>query len=195
MSIKNTSHIKNNLDNLPLLLEALLFSASTLVSANELAENLGLSISEIQKGLRELEEYYLKYRFLRLQWHKNKIRIVTAPEISSQIEKFMQIEISTTLSQAALESLAIVALKQPTTRSEVEEIRGVNSDGVMRTLLSKGLIQELGRAEGLGRPILYGTTDEFLLQFGLSSIDDIPSFDLLPGINSNQTDPDDLLKG
>lgn len=189
---------KNNGKNgkkLSALLEALLFVASTPISINELSQNLGLPNSEIQKSLNELEDYYRDNRYLCLQWHKNKVRLITAPEISEQIESFLKIEITTTLSRAALEAIAIIALKQPTTRPEVDEVRGVNSDGVIRTLLSKGLIQELGRADGLGRPILYGTTDEFLLQFGLTSLDQIPSFDVLPGINNDQKDPNSILKG
>ena len=86
---------------------------------------------------------------------------------------------------ASLEALAIIAYKQPVTRPEIDEIRGVNSDGVVRNLLSKGLIEENGRVEGVGRPILYGTTSDFLNYFGLSSIDDLPIFEVLPTDENN----------
>jgi len=90
---------------------------------------------------------------------------------------FLGLEATSTLSQAALETLAIIAYKQPVTRPEVDVIRGVNSDGVMRTLLSKGLIEELGRAETPGRPIYYGTSPEFMQYFGLESLDALPFID------------------
>jgi segregation and condensation protein B len=96
------------------------------------------------------------------------------------IENFLGVEVTTTLSQAALEALAIVAYRQPITRPEIEEVRGVNSDGVVRNLLSKGLIEEVGRREGVGRPVLYATTADFLSYFGLSSLDDLPAFDVMP---------------
>jgi segregation and condensation protein B len=81
------------------------------------------------------------------------------------------------LSRAALETLAIIAYRQPITRPGVDAIRGVNSDGVMRSLLSKGLVEDVGRAEGPGRPILYGTSSEFLQHFGLASLDEMPAYD------------------
>jgi segregation and condensation protein B len=107
----------------------------------------------------------------------NKVQLVTAPELSETIEVFLGLETTTTLSQAALEALAIIAYKQPVTRPEVDVIRGVNSDGVLRTLLSKGLIEELGRAETPGRPIYYGTSAEFLQYFGLETLDGLPFID------------------
>ena len=86
-----------------------------------------------------------------------------------------------------MEALAIVAYKQPITRPDVDEIRGVNSDGVMRNLLNKGLIQELGRAEGAGRAILYGTTPDFLQFFGISSLNELPQFEVFPVDNNGES--------
>jgi segregation and condensation protein B len=105
------------------------------------------------------------------------VQLTTAPEISKTIEDYLDIETTSTLSRAALETLAIVAYKQPVTRPEVDSIRGVNSDAVLRTLLSKGLIEELGRVDAPGRPINYGTTPEFLQYFGLESLDKLPFID------------------
>ena len=102
---------------------------------------------------------------------------MTAPELSHTIENFLGLEATSTLSQAALEALAIIAYKQPITRPEVDVIRGVNSDAVMRTLLAKGLIEELGRAETAGRPIFYGTSADFLQYFGLETLDSLPFID------------------
>ena len=86
----------------------------------------------------------------------------------------MGLEVTSRLSRAAVEALAIIAYSQPATRPQVDAIRGVNSDGVMRSLLNKGLLQEVGRAEGPGRPILYATTPEFLQHFGLNSLKELP---------------------
>ena len=125
-----------------------------------------------------LENDYVANRGLRIQRSKGKVQLVTAPELSMLIEEFMGIEVTTTLSKAALETLAIVAFRQPVTRPAIEEVRGVNSDGVVRNLLSKGLIEELGREEGVGRPILYGTTSDFLNHFGIGSLDELPPIDI-----------------
>jgi len=90
------------------------------------------------------------------------------------VEHLLNLEVNLRLSQASLEALSIVAYAQPVTRPQIEAIRGVNSDSVLRTLMSAGLIEEVGRAESVGRPILYGTTFEFLQQFGLKEVDDLP---------------------
>jgi segregation and condensation protein B len=102
------------------------------------------------------------------------VQLTTAPETAEAIERFLGLEATSHLSRAALETLAIIAYQQPVTRPQVDSVRGVNSDGVMRSLLSKGLIQEGGRAEGPGRPILYSTTPEFLQHFGLNSLNELP---------------------
>jgi segregation and condensation protein B len=94
------------------------------------------------------------------------------------VERFLGLEATTRLSRAALETLAIIAYQQPVTRPVVDSVRGVNSDGVIKSLLSKGLLQEVGRSEGPGRPILFGTTPEFLQHFGLNSLSELPSLNL-----------------
>ena len=104
--------------------------------------------------------------------------MTTAPEIASLIEHFLSLEASTRLSRAALETLSIIAYQQPVTRPEVDSIRGVNSDSVMKNMLSKGLIEESGRSESAGRPILYTTSTEFLQHFGLTSIKELPPLQL-----------------
>ena len=161
------------------LIETLLFVAPFPVSVPQLSQKLKKKSKEIKVALRELEDYYREERGLRLQWHESKVQITTSPELSSLIEDFLGLEIKMTLSQAALEVLSIVVFKQPITRPSIDEIRGVNSDSVLRTLLNKGLIQEKGRSESVGRPILYGTTSEFLQYFGLSSLAELPSFGII----------------
>lgn len=159
-------------------IEALLFVSSGLVSENQLAKTLDLTKGEIASELNTLEKFYEENaRGLRLMRMKNKVQLTTTPEINETVEEFLGLETTSTLSQAALEALAIVAYKQPVTRPEVDVIRGVNSDGVLRTLLSKGLIEELGRAETPGRPIYYGTSAEFLQYFGLETLDALPFID------------------
>jgi segregation and condensation protein B len=159
--------------SLTALLEGLLFVAGEPVAPHQLALALEIPVTEIEKGLDVLEAE-LHQRGLRLQRHSGRVQLTTAPEIANQIETFLGLEATSHLSRAALETLAIIAYQQPVTRPQIDSIRGVNSDGVMKSLLLKGLLQEVGRAEGPGRPILYGTTPEFLQHFGLNSLGELP---------------------
>ncbi len=177
--MKDINELKQE-KSLPAILEALLFTAVSPVSISQLATTLDESEKKINQALNELDKYYTDTRGLRLQWHGKRVQLTSSPEFSPIIENFLGVEVTTTLSQASLEALAIIAYKQPVTRPEIDEIRGVNSDGVVRNLLSKGLIEENGRVEGAGRPILYGTTSDFLNYFGLTSLDELPTFDVLP---------------
>ncbi len=159
------------------LLEGLLFVASEPVTPSQLAQALDISPTQVEKGLTHLDEI-LKIRGLRLQRNAGRVQLTTAPEMAETVERFLGLEATSKLSRAALETLAIIAYQQPVTRPGVDLVRGVNSDGVMKSLLSKGLLQEVGRAEGPGRPILYGTTPEFLQHFGLNSLSEMPALDL-----------------
>jgi segregation and condensation protein B len=158
-------------------IEALLFVAPGSVSVNQLATALGVPNRDVQRGLNELEESY-QFRGVRLQRHGGQIQMTSAPEAAEAIETFLGLEATSRLSSAALETLAIVSYQQPVTRPQVDAIRGVNSDGVIKNLLHKGLIQEVGRSEGPGRPILYSTTPDFLGHFGLSSLEELPPLNL-----------------
>lgn len=168
---------KNPPTNLEASLEALLFVAAAPVTIAQLAEALDQKPADVEAGLRALEQVYAQNRGLSLQWHAGKVQLTTAPALAGLVEKFLGLEATARLSRAALETLAIIAYRQPITRPGVDSIRGVNSDGVMKSLLSKGLVQEVGRSEGPGRPILYGTTAEFLQHFGLSSLTELPPFE------------------
>lgn len=159
--------------SLSAVLESVLFVASGPVSMSRLAKTLETTPAVIENLLKRLEEDY-QHRGLRLQWSSNAVQMTTAPESSAVIERFLGLELTTRLSQAALEVLSIVAFLQPTTRPQIDQIRGVNSDSSLRTLLSQGLIEEVGRMESPGRPILYGTSPEFLQHFGLSSLEELP---------------------
>jgi segregation and condensation protein B len=178
--------------NLISILEALLFVAPGSVTPAQLASALSVQTQDIEMGLAVLEKQYLE-RGLRLQRHQGRVQLTTAPETAPWVERFLGLEATSKLSRAALESLAIIAYQQPVTRPEIDAVRGVNSDGVLKSLLSKGLVHELGRAEKPGRPILYGTTSDFLRHFGLSSLEELPPLSIAP--EGNQLDdPDNLLK-
>jgi segregation and condensation protein B len=157
----------------PALLESLLFVASGPVSAARLATALEMTPAAVEGLLRGLADDYAG-RGLRLQWSGGLVQLTTAAEAALTIERFLGLEVTTRLSQAALEVLAIVAYLQPATRPQIDQLRGVNSDGALRSLLSKGLVEEVGRLEKPGRPILYGTTSEFLQAFGLESVAGMP---------------------
>jgi segregation and condensation protein B len=168
----------SNFSDLESKIEALLFVSSGLTSVNQLAKALEITDTQAENALSNLEDHYkLGGHGLRLMRIKSRVQLTTSPEMSKTIETYLGLEATSTLSQAALETLAIIAYKQPVTRPEVDVIRGVNSDAVMRTLLSKGLVEELGRADSPGRPIYYGTSPEFLQYFGLESLDMLPFID------------------
>lgn len=173
--------------------EALLFVSPDSITPYQLGTILEVSTHKIKGCLEELAVQY-QDRGIRLQRHDGAVQLTSAPEAADLIERFLDIETTTTLSQAALETLSIVAYQQPVTRPQVDDIRGVNSDGVLRTLLSKGLIEEVGRAEGPGRPILYSATQEFLKYFGLSSFDELPPLNIEDLEDRELKDPK-VLKG
>ena len=161
-------------ENMTALIESVLFVASGPVSTGRLAKALETTPAAVESLLAEMEKDY-QNRGLRLQWSSGSVQLTTAPENSAVVERFLGLELTTRLSQAALEVLAIIAFLQPVTRPQVDQIRGVNSDSSLRTLLSQGLIEEVGRLETPGRPILYGTTPEFLQHFGLGSVNELPT--------------------
>jgi len=154
-------------------IEAMLFVSAEPVPVAQLSQALDVTASVIERGLKELDEMLL-LRGLRLQRNAGRVQLTTAPELAPLVELFLGLEATSHLSRAALETLAIIAYQQPCTRPQVDSIRGVNSDGMMKSLLSKGLVQESGRTDGPGRPILYSTTPEFLQHFGLGSIVELP---------------------
>ena len=163
--------------NLDACLEALLFVASGPVSVQQLAQALERKPEEVERGLKDLAASYSQKGGLSLQWHSGKIQLTTAPHLAGVVTKFLGLEATARLSRAAMEALSIIAYRQPITRPGIDAIRGVSSDGVLKSLLNKGLIQEAGRTEGPGRPILFETTADFLQHFGLSSIEDLPPFE------------------
>lgn len=159
-------------DLLPLV-EALLFVADEPVSIERLSVTLLIDEELVEKVLEELGRQ-CDSRGLRVQRKGQRVQMVTAPHAAAAIERFLGLDLSGKLSPATLEALSIVAYKQPVTRAEVDAVRGVQSDYVMRSLVSKGLIEEIGRLDQAGRPIIYGTTFEFLQHFGLLDLSELP---------------------
>lgn len=157
-------------------IEALLFVASSPIATSQIAETLQISTKEVDSLMNELVARY-KGRGITIQYYGGKYQLTTAAEFAADVEKFLGLEITSRLSRAAIETMAIIAYRQPITRPGIEAIRGVSSDGVIRSLLSRGLIQEVGRAEGPGRPILFSTTVDFLQHFGLDSLGQLPPYE------------------
>jgi segregation and condensation protein B len=166
----------NNSDDIQFLIESLLFVAEEPVTINHLRQALDVSTGKIRKALATLEETY-RSRGIRIQHQDQRIQFVTAAEAAPYIERFLGLDLTRKLSPAALETLAIVAYRQPITRAQIEAVRGVDCQGVLRTLLAQELIAEVGRLDQVGRPILYGTTFEFLQYFGLEDLSQLPPID------------------
>ena len=161
------------------ILEGLLFVVGEEgISKEKLLNILDVSEEELQKLLDDYSMNLSKEdRGLSLEKYNDNYKLVTKKEHADYYKKLVDVEISDTLSPAALETLAIIAYNQPITRLMVDEIRGVSSVYVMRRLILKNLIKEVGRSELPGRPILYGVTDQFLDYFGLKSLDELPEID------------------
>jgi segregation and condensation protein B len=157
------------------MVEALLFVSSEPVPVQQIAEALDFKVDVIEQALIELRDGIEGVsRGLRLQRKGDKVQLTTHPECAPYIERFLGLDLTSRLSKPALETLSIIAYQQPVTRAQIEQVRGVNCDGVLSTLLNKGLIEEVGRLDTAGRPIQYGTTFAFLQHFGLRSLDDMP---------------------
>jgi segregation and condensation protein B len=157
-------------------LEALLFIAEKPLSRREIAAVAGVDRATVDARLGDLE-VSLAERGIRLILSDDRVELVTAPDAGALIARYIGAD-AIRLSPAALETLAIVAYRQPVTKSAVERIRGVDSDYTIRTLLHRRLVVELGRSESPGRPFLYGTGFEFLERFGLTSLEELPLLDL-----------------
>ncbi|RME99871.1 MAG: SMC-Scp complex subunit ScpB [Chloroflexi bacterium] len=178
------------------IIEGLLFVASEPVTVRQLASAVEHSAGQVEAALAELAAD-CETRGIRLQRHGDKVQLVSAPELAEHIERFLGLTFTGKLSTPALETLAMVAYRQPITRPQIEAIRGVNSDGVLRTLISKGLVEEVGRLDSVGHPALFGTTFEFLRYFGISSLDELPELDLpqleFPKSDAEEQPVDELL--
>lgn len=159
-------------------LEAILFVSPDTLSTQELARAVDCSVQEAEELLKELADD-LQGRGIRLFRADAGWFLASAPELGELVRRFLGADRPARLSRAALETLALVSYLQPVTRAQVEALRGVDSWGVLQSLMERGLIEEVGRAEAPGRPLLFGTTEAFLLHFGLSSIEELPQLEEL----------------
>ncbi|MEE8346608.1 MAG: SMC-Scp complex subunit ScpB [Dehalococcoidia bacterium] len=168
-----------DLDRLKLIVESVLFVADEPVDASALARIADAGLAEVQQAIDVLATD-CGQRGVRIQRTESAVQMVTAPENTPYVERFLGVEEDHRLSHAALETLAITAYKQPITRQAIEKIRGVNCDRALASLRARGLITEVGRARTAGRPYLFGTTFRFLEYFGLEKPGDLPPLAELP---------------
>lgn len=159
-------------------IEAVLFVAGEPVSQEKLTEIFGITNSEVDLVINRLEDRLrLTIAGVELVRTEKSYQLCTKSSHSEFVTKYLEIKRTSPLSKPALEVLAVVAYRQPVTKGYVEQIRGVDCSGIINTLVEKGLVEEKGRLDAPGRPILYGTTLEFLKRFGLNSISDLPEID------------------
>ena len=164
--------------NLKYALEAMLFASGEPLSINAMAQTLEITPSETKKLLNELkDEYDYAQRGIRIMRMDNKYQMLSRNEYFDYIKKILQIAPASFLSQAALETLSIVAYKQPVTRSDIEYIRGVQSSSSLDLLVDRGLVRASGKLDWPGRPSGYETTEEFLKMLNISSLNELPSYE------------------
>lgn len=170
------------------MIEALLFASEAPLTAAELARvDEDLDEEKVEELMAELKlEYEREDRAFGVFEIGGGYQVLTRPEYAPVLERFETVPVSTRLSAPALETLAIVAYRQPVGRAEIEEIRGVGAGGVLKTLQERGLVEVVGRGEGLGRPLLYGTSRQFLEHFGFRSLEDLPRSDDLPVVLTSE---------
>lgn len=160
-------------------IESLLFASGDPLSLNDLVNHLEEKPKSVEAIIQEMmEEYEKPERGIKIISIKGTYQMVTKSQNADYLQKLLKKNKRQSLSQASIESLAIIAYKQPITRIDIDEIRGVKSESALQRLVEKELIKEVGRLEVPGRPILYGTTEEFLRQFELKDLKDLPSLDL-----------------
>lgn len=169
-----------NGENFQLLsaIEVLLFVSDGPVELSQMSKVLAQDSESLYRALQTLNQRYIEQNSgLRIQNYNGKFQLVTHPSLAALIEAYLSLDLTTKLSAPALETLAIIAYRQPITRAQIESVRGVDSSGMLRSLLQRGLIEEAGRLDGVGRPILYNVTEEFMHHFGLTGLDELPTLE------------------
>jgi segregation and condensation protein B len=172
---------------------AILFVAIEPVAVSSVAHQLGCTVPEAYLALHDLSAA-LPAVGLVTQWISEElVQLGTAPDLATILRQFLGQERTVRLSQAALETVALIAYRQPVTRADLEAVRGVDSTGVLQTLLARGLIEPTGRLPTVGNPVLYATTPEFLRLFGLTSLDELPQLpeELVAGLDERVGDAED----
>ncbi len=160
--------------------EAVLFASDESLTAARLADIVGTSVKQLRQHIKNLnDKYQANNNAFRIEQIAGGYQMLTLSDYNHWLKKLLRVRSDTKLSPAALETLAIIAYKQPVIRADVEAIRGVQVGEIIRNLMYKGLVKIVGRAEVLGRPMLYGTTKKFLEIFGLNSLKDLPKIEEL----------------
>jgi len=179
------------------IVEGVLFASDAPLKAEEIARaDESLDEDRVEEAIQELKTLYDETeRAFRIVELGEGYQILTRPEFATYLERFDTVPRPSRLSGPALETLAIIAYRQPIGRIEIEYIRGVSSSGVIRTLQDRGIIDVVARGEGLGRPLLYGTTQRFLEHFGFGSLDELPRPEELPIILRDSSPLEELLEG
>ncbi|MBQ7227110.1 MAG: SMC-Scp complex subunit ScpB [Clostridia bacterium] len=168
-----------DIEKLDNVLESLLFLSGEPLKAEDIASSLELQKSEIKKSVKRLKEKYGGKCGIHLMEYNGKLQFGTNPDYKEEVANVLNPIREKELSRATLETIAIVAYKQPVTKLEVESIRGVNCDYTMQTLINLGMVEVVGIKEAIGHPKLYGTTDEFLKRFRLEDISQLPDYENL----------------
>jgi segregation and condensation protein B len=168
-------------------IESILFVSGRPLELGELRKLLDIDVAALSDGLEALaEQLERQERGIRLQRLGTQVQLVTAPENAHYIAALLGLPMTAKLTNAALETLSVIGYRQPITRAQIEAVRGVNSDRALLSLIQHGLVAEIGRAQTVGRPALFATTPEFLQQFGLTSLDQLPRPDMLAGTTEPQ---------
>ncbi len=169
------SNIHSGAKQLAAAIESLLFVSGRPLERAELRKLLDVDEAKLQSALQALEQTLEDQgRGIRLQLLGEQVQLVTAPENARYVAALLGLPMTAKLTSAALETLAVIAYRQPITRGQIESVRGVNSDRALASLLQHGLVVEVGRAQTVGRPALFATTTEFLQLFGLTKLDELP---------------------
>jgi len=162
-------------EQLAAAIESLLFVSGRPLAQNELRKLLDTDDAHLAEGLQTLEQQLDRQeRGIRLQRLGEQVQLVTAPANARYIAALLGLPMTAKLTAAALETLAVISYRQPVTRTQIEAVRGVNSDRALASLIQHGLVTEVGRAQTIGRPTLFATTPEFLQQFGLTKLEQLP---------------------
>lgn len=167
------------LENLSNILESILFVSGNPVPIDIISEKLGVSAKEVQDAAKKLQERYSEKSGMRLLVFNKKLQLSSNPEYKDYVSSVLNPIKEREFTRTILECSAIIAYKQPITKGELENLRGLNCDYAIHTLLDLKMIEPVGRKDAVGRPILYATTDNFLKRFKLNSIEDLPDYDTL----------------
>ncbi len=165
---------KKNLNN---IIFSILFVAGEGIEKSFIAEKLNIKESDVEKAIKELSETYSGDNGIHIITYKNKVQLASNPAYADYISNVLNPIREKTLTRAALETLAIIAYKQPITKLEIEDIRTVNSDYAVQILMEQNMIEVVGRKDAVGKPLLFGTTDNFLKRFNLRELADLPDYE------------------